>query len=79
MSIQSIITIKNVSNENIEKYRQEAYKTKQKELENYVSVALNTIDTFYKRSSKDKIKEEVQTILKAHSSQLFEVIQRVYD
>jgi len=79
MSIQSVSTIKSVSNTNIEKYRQEAYKTKKNELENYVSVALNTIDTFYQRGSKQKIKEEVQFILKAHSSQLFELIQRMYN
>ena len=54
LSIQSIITINNISDANIAKYKKEAYETKQKELENYVSVALNTIDTFIKEVQKLK-------------------------
>jgi len=78
LSIDSIRTIKKVSDENIAKYKQEAYQIKQEELKNYVSVALNTIDTFYKRSSKDKIKEEVQASLQNHTSQLFSMLNKVY-
>ena len=54
LAVQSIVTINSVSNANIEQYKEEAYKTKEKELANYVSVALNTIDTFYQRGSKEK-------------------------
>ncbi len=79
LAIQSIITINSVSNANIEHYKKEAYQTKEKELSNYVSVALNTIDTFYKRGSKEKIKQEVEASLTEHTSQVFNVIQRIYD
>ncbi|RLA80133.1 MAG: chemotaxis protein, partial [Epsilonproteobacteria bacterium] len=79
IAIQSIVTINSVSSANIAQYKEEAYKTKEYELSNYVSVALNTIDTFYQRGSKEKIKQEVQTSLTNHSSQVFETIQRVYD
>jgi len=79
LAIQSIITINSVSNANIEHYKKEAYETKEKELANYVSVALNTIDTFYKRGSKERIQEEVQNNLMAHSSQVFNTIELVYE
>ena len=79
LAAQSIVTINSVSNANIEKYKEEAYKTKEKELANYVSVALNTIDTFYQRGSKEKIKQEVQQTLSNHTSQVINMIQKVYD
>jgi len=76
---QSIHTINNISNEKIEKYEQEAYKTKEEELSNYLSVALSTVDAFYQRSSKEKIKQEVQDVLKQHASQLFNLLNKVYE
>jgi len=79
LAVQSIITINQVSDANIEKYKKEAYSIKEKELENYVSVALNTVDTFYQRSSKEKFKIEVQQVLVNHTSQIFNIIQKVYD
>jgi len=79
LSIQSVMTIKKVSEEHIEKYKKEAYQIKTDELKNYVSIAINTIDTFYKRGSKEKIKQEVESTLKEHTSQVFNTIQAVYD
>ena len=79
LSIQSVIIIKKVSEEHIEKYKKEAYQIKTDELKNYVSIAINTIDTFYKRGSKEKIKQEVESTLKEHTSQVFNTIQAVYD
>ena len=72
------MTISNISDINIAKYKKEAYATKQKELENYVSVALNTIDTFYQRSSKAKIKQEVQNNLRERMSQVFNLINNLF-
>ncbi|MEA3553291.1 MAG: cache domain-containing protein [Campylobacterota bacterium] len=79
LAIQSIVTINSVSNTNIEHYKKEAYETKEKELANYVSVALNTIDTFYQRGAKDKVQEEVENNLMAHSSQVFNTIELIYE
>jgi len=79
VAIQSIITIKTLSEENIESYQSEAYKLKSNELKNYVSVALSTVDAYYQRSSQDKIKLEVEKKLKERSSQLFNVIQSLYE
>jgi methyl-accepting chemotaxis protein len=76
---QSINTIKSISDENIQQYKKDAYKTKSKELENYVSVALNTLDTFYKRSSKDKIQQEVEKKLKDEMTQLFKILNDLYN
>ncbi len=79
LAFQSIMTIKSVSSANIEQYKKEAYQTKEKELENYVSVALNTIDSFYQRGTNEKIKQEVQKTLTSHSTQVFNMINIVYE
>jgi len=43
-AIQSIVTIKNLSNEQISNYKKQTYNIKQEELKNYVSLAINIID-----------------------------------
>ena len=78
LAFQSVNTIKKLSEENITKYKEESFQEKKNELENYVSVALNTIDTFYQRSSKKRIKSEVEEELKTHSSQVFNTIENFY-
>ena len=79
LTIQSIITITKVSENNIEQYKKEAYKNKENELKNYVSIALNTIDTFYQRTSKEKIRKEVEANLQDRMSQVFSVITSIYN
>jgi len=79
VSIQSILTIKSVSETNIQKYKEDAYKQKEDELKNYVSIAFSTVEAYYKRSSQDKIKQEVEKNLKERSSQLFNVINNIYN
>ncbi len=79
LAIQSIVTINSVSSENIAKYKEEAYKTKENELANYVSIALNTIDTFYQRGTQEKVQEEVQNDLMSHSEQVFSTIEIIYN
>jgi methyl-accepting chemotaxis protein len=77
--IQSINGIKSLSEENIHKYKEEAYKNKEIELKNYVSVALKTIDSFYARTSEEKIKVEVQNDLTKQSNFLFSIINKEYE
>ncbi|MEA3314554.1 MAG: cache domain-containing protein [Campylobacterota bacterium] len=79
ISFQSINTINSISKSNIEKYKNEAYQSKQDELKNYVSLAKHTINNFYERSSEDKIKEEVKSTLQSQSNQLIQILQQVYD
>ena len=77
-TIESVMAIKSVSNSNIKQYKKEAFKTKEEELNNYTTIAINIIDTFYKRSSKDKIVQEVKKDLLSHSSQLFNTLNIIY-
>ena len=44
MMVQSVSTINEMTKENIENYKKEAYKSKELELKNYVSVALKSIE-----------------------------------
>lgn len=76
--IQSVSGIKSMSEEHIQKYREEAYKNKEAELKNYISVAIKSIDSFYKRTSPQKIKTEVQDDLKTHTDFLFSIIEKEY-
>ena len=78
LSFQSVVSIKKISQSDINKYKTEAYRVKENELKNYVSVALSSIDTFYKRGLKNKIKEEVQVTLKEHLFQIYSLINEIY-
>ena len=75
---QSINSIDDVVSQNIKKYKEEAYKSKKAELENYVSIAVKLIDSFYARTSKAKISEEVEKDLKSHTELLFAILQKEY-
>lgn len=76
--IGSILTINKISEDNIQNYKNDVYLKTQKELQNYVQVTLQTIDSFYKRSSKEKIKHEVKTHLQEQMGLLFSVIKQQY-
>jgi len=62
LAFQAVHAIHELSNENISKYKTEAYAHKKAELANYISVVLHTINSYQKRignSSKSEIKEKV--------------------
>ncbi len=77
--VGSIITINSISEENISNYRHDVYAKTQQELQNYVQVTLKTIDSFYQRTSKEKIKSEVQEHLNEQMGLLFTVINEQYN
>ena len=77
--VQSIYSINGMSEQNIQKYREEAYKNKEMELQNYISVAVKTIDSFYQRTSEEKIKKEVESELKKQTVFLFSIIKKEYE
>ncbi len=79
IATQSIYTLKKVSKEKIENFKQEAYSNKEKELENYVSLALKTVDSYYKRTSIDKVKVEVQETLKSEAKFIFSILNHEYE
>ncbi|MDC0932849.1 methyl-accepting chemotaxis protein [Arcobacteraceae bacterium] len=62
IAFMSIHSIHKLSNDNIAKYKVEAYAHKKAELNNYISIAVNTIESYQKRinnSSEAQIKEKV--------------------
>ena len=79
ISAESIYSINKLSKEKIEKFKQEAYTNKEKELENYVSLALKTVESFYARTAIDKIKFEVQENLKSQAKFLFSILDYEYN
>jgi len=77
--IQSINTIDEMTEQNVLSYKQEAYINKEIELKNYVSVAIKSIESFYARTSKEKIKKEVESELKEQTDFLFSIMQKAYE
>ena len=56
ISLESIYSINQLNEKNIQKYKEEAYSAKETELKNYVSVAKKTMEAYYERTSKQKNK-----------------------
>jgi methyl-accepting chemotaxis protein len=79
IAMQSIFSIQQLSETNIQKYKQESYKTKEEELKNYVSIAMKSIESYHERTSKDKIKYEVQGYIKEQADFMFTIINNLYD
>ena len=76
--VGSIITINSISETNIDNYKTDVYEKTQNELKNYVQVTLKTIDSFYQRTSKDKIQGEVQAHLNEQMGFLLTVLNEQY-
>ncbi|MCP4971971.1 MAG: methyl-accepting chemotaxis protein, partial [Arcobacter sp.] len=74
----SIQTINNISNQNIENYKKDLYKKTENELKSSVQVAHKIIDSFYKRTSKEKIKAEVKDFLMQQMDFLYSIIENEY-
>ena len=77
--LESVNSIHTLTEENITKYKQEAYKNKELELKNYVSVALKSVESFYQRTSKEKIKKEVNKKLQMRVDFLFSILKNAYE
>ena len=78
-AVSSIYSINKLTKQNIDKYKQEAYKAKEIELKNYVSVAIKSIESYYERTSKQKIKEEVEKYIEEQSGFMFSMINDLYE
>tara|TARA_B100001063_G_C16769396_1_gene560627 strand:+ start:658 stop:3015 length:2358 start_codon:yes stop_codon:yes gene_type:complete len=79
MQVQSIISLKNTSKVIIENSSEAAYKAKEAELKNYVSLAYKTVESYYARTAKDKIKGEVKIYIEEQSDFLFSIINSEYE
>ena len=78
ITIDSLYSINKLSNENINRYKEESYAKKELELKNYVSLAMKTVESYYERTAIDKIKVEVQDDLKKQTNFLFSILESEY-
>ena len=78
VTIDSLYSINKLSNENINRYKEESYAKKELELKNYVSLAMKTVESYYERTAIDKIKVEVQDDLKKQTNFLFSILESEY-
>ena len=79
MLFQSIISLKSTSDAIIEQSSSSAFKAKEEELKNYVSLAYKTIESYHARTAEDKIQAEVRKYIKEQSSFLFSIINKEYE
>ena len=78
ISVQSILSIQDLSKKDITSFRKEAYSTKEKELKNYVSLAMETVKKQYERTNLSKVKIEVQEDLKQQTGFIFSILNAEY-
>ena len=76
---QSLFSLKEYSNNIINKSIEIAHLEKKKELENYVTLAYKTIQSYHARTAEDKIKNEVKKYIDEQSNYLFSIIEGVYE
>jgi methyl-accepting chemotaxis protein len=77
--VMNTLSLKNLSKENIEVYRKEAYNSKKEQLKNYTNIALSIIKSYYERTSRDKLKNEVKEYITEQSNFLFSIINKQYE
>jgi len=78
VTIESIINIQDLTQENIKEYREKAYINKENGLKNYVSIVMKTIESFYKRTSKKETEKAVLYSLTEESNSLFDILNKEY-
>ena len=76
--VQTIYSINNLNEVNIKNYSEKAYKDKKDELKNYTTMATKTINAYYLRTSKEKIKAEVSDDLQKQTNLVFSIIETMY-
>jgi len=64
LTIQSVSTIKTLSNQNIEQFSKQIIDEKKLSLKNYVDMASGILEIYRKKVTKDTTKEELETIKK---------------
>jgi methyl-accepting chemotaxis protein len=79
IATEAILSIKELSNENINSYKQKAYKDKQETLNNYVTMAEKVVETYYLRTDKEHIKKELTSYIDEQSNFLFSIINNQYE
>ncbi|PLY09813.1 MAG: chemotaxis protein [Arcobacter sp.] len=78
VAAESIYSIKKLSKKEIANFKKESYSGKEKELKNYVSLAMKTVESYYERTAIEKIKVEVQEDLKSQTNFIFSILEYEY-
>ncbi|PLY05506.1 MAG: chemotaxis protein [Arcobacter sp.] len=78
MLFESIHTMKAGAEETAKLTAENSYQAKEKELENYVSLAYKTIESYHKRTAQDKIQVEVEGYLKEQTNYIFSILEGEY-
>jgi len=79
MMVQAVLSLQHESEMIINKFKEDAYKVKEDEIKNYISLAMKTVDSYYKRTSVEKIKIEEEQYLKEQTNFIFTILQGEYD
>ena len=75
----SIYDIKLTSSGDIKVFKEKSFNAKKDELKSNVDIVLKTIESFYSRTSKEKVKHEVQEVLTRQASMLENIIKAYYE
>jgi methyl-accepting chemotaxis protein len=78
-ALESIYGIKHLSEVNVKEFSKKAYQSKENELKNYISIAIKSVESYYQRTAKDKIKAEVSDDLKRQTNLVFSIIENQYN
>ena len=79
IALKSIYEINNLTNQNIEEYKQNAYKNSREELKAYTNFAKNIVVNLYNQSLPENVKKNVEGTLKNQTDFLFTVLTRLYE
>ncbi len=74
----SIYNIKKTSAQDVALFKEKAFSAKQDELKSNVDIVLKTIESFYERTSKEKVKVEVQEKLVTQAQMLENILEQYY-
>jgi len=79
IALKSIYEINNLTNQNIEEYKQNAYNNANEELKAFTNFAKNIAANLYNQSLPDRVKENAKDNLKNQTDFLFTMLNRLYD
>ncbi len=79
IALKSIYEINNLTNQNIEEYKQNAYNNANEELKSFTNFAKNIAVNLYKQSLPENVKENAKSNLKNQTDFLFTMLTRLYE
>ncbi|AXX86852.1 Cache sensor-containing MCP-domain signal transduction protein [Malaciobacter marinus] len=76
---KSILSIEELTQKNIQEYKDNAFAQKENELKSYVSMALRSVKSFYEQTSKQKLQKLVEEDLDKNTDFIFSIINEQYN